>query len=171
MKGLIAISVFGVLAAGILYQQGQTVADMGYVLLVKHSVPARTAQTLELVPVGQVAGAEDTTKDESADPPTQTVIDLEGKPVTVVIGASGFFPSSVTVEAGTAIVWENTDTLAHYVTPDDHPSHTKYKGIWDDVGAGELAPGQSYTFIFSVPGTYTYHDHFIPESTGMIIVQ
>lgn len=110
--------------------------------------------------------------DTAASPETEnTVVDIETAPVTVRITADGFSPATLTIPAGTMVVWTNNDSAIHYVAPDVHTAHRKYRGIWDDVGAGRIASAETYAFIFSEPGIYTYHDHLFPSLTGTIIVQ
>lgn len=89
----------------------------------------------------------------------------------VSITSSGFGPQTVSISAGDSVIWTNNDTSAHYIAPDDHPTHKKYAGIWDDSGAGNISPGQTYTQKFNTPGTYTYHDHLNPTTKGTVIVK
>jgi plastocyanin len=62
-------------------------------------------------------------------------------------------PQSITVKAGTTVVWRNNETngTQHTVTsgPPNAPS-----GMFD---SGTLSPGQSYQFTFSTPGTFAYY--------------
>lgn len=89
----------------------------------------------------------------------------------VTITRSGFSPKTLTVQAGQRITWTNSDSSVHYVAPNDHPTHVKYSGIWNDDGTGQISPGQTYTITISTPGTYGYHDHLNPSTTGTIVVQ
>lgn len=90
--------------------------------------------------------------------------------VHVAITATGFSPQTVTIVAGQSIVWTNSDSAVHTPSPDDHPDHDKYAGIWDDAEQ-ELRNGERYEQLFLTPGTYTYHDHEDERLTGTIIVQ
>ncbi len=87
------------------------------------------------------------------------------------ITENGFSPNAKTIAVGQAIGWINNSSSTVYVAPDNHPSHMKYSGVWDDNGAGQISAGQTYTFTFTKAGTYTYHDHLNPSRTGTIIVQ
>lgn len=90
--------------------------------------------------------------------------------VQVLITPTGFSPQTVTITAGQSVVWTNTDTAIHTPTPDDHPDHDKYAGIWDDPN-DDLRTGETLSQLFLTPGTYTYHDHEDERLTGTIIVQ
>ena len=92
-------------------------------------------------------------------------------PGSVSITSAGFSPRTLTVQAGTTVTWTNNDTATHYVVPDDHPSHFKYAGVWDDDGTGQISRGQTYSNPFLLEGTYTYHDHLNPSTSGTIIVK
>lgn len=89
----------------------------------------------------------------------------------VSVTPSGFFPAQVTISKGSTIVWTNNSANTAYVTPDDHPNHTKYKGVWDDDGTGEIAPGETYSHTFSTTGTFTYHNHEDETQAGIVIVE
>lgn len=89
----------------------------------------------------------------------------------VAITRTGFDPQTVTVALGGTVTWANNDSSQHYVAPNNHPTHVLYAGIWDDNGTGNIGPGQTYSQTFSVAGTYHYHDHTNPSTTGTVIVQ
>ncbi len=90
---------------------------------------------------------------------------------TVLANGSTFSPATVTIRTGGTVTWTNNGTPAVYVAPDDHPSHLRYRGIWDDNGTGSIAAGESYSQTFSIPGTYYYHDHLNSATVGTVVVQ
>ena len=71
-----------------------------------------------------------------------------------------FLPSTLTITAGTVVTVTNDDSVAH---------------TWiSNTGAfnsGDIAPGSSYKFTFSTPGTHLYHCSIHPFMTGTIVVQ
>lgn len=93
------------------------------------------------------------------------------KTVAVSATSSSFSPGSVTINAGDTVKWTNNGSTTLYVAPDNHPSHTKYAGLWDDDGTVSMSAGASYSKTFTTPGTYTYHDHNNALVTGTVIVQ
>jgi plastocyanin len=76
----------------------------------------------------------------------------------VWIQGMAFTPVSITVSAGTTITWTNKDTAAHTVTSDSP--------LFD---SGSIAPGGTFSVIFSVPGSFKYHCSFHPSMTATVI--
>ena len=87
-------------------------------------------------------------------------------------GAPGYSPDTVTVVIGVnnTVTWMNNDTAgggtAHTVTPVTEPT----AGNWSN-GSGNLPAGMSYTFTFTVPGTYFYDCIYHTWMTGSVIVK
>jgi len=71
-----------------------------------------------------------------------------------------FSPSSLTIKAGTTVVWQNKDSAPHTVTSDSK----------NELNSGTLSQNQKYSHIFSAPGTYEYHCSFHTSMDGKIIV-
>ncbi len=91
-------------------------------------------------------------------------------PAAVSITGSGFSPATVSVKAGQAVVWTNSDSKPHFVTSDD----PKPTGNTPDPKSGQaIAAGGSYDYVFSKAGTYTYHDDLNPGSgfKGVVVVK
>ena len=77
-----------------------------------------------------------------------------------------FVPSTVTIEAGEAVTWDNTDTAAHTATggtPTDGPS-----GVFD---SSLIMAGGSYSHTFDTAGTYVYFCMVHPWMEGTVIVE
>jgi plastocyanin len=85
----------------------------------------------------------------------------QGKTTTVSIKNFAFSPANITVAPGTTVTWVNNDQTAHTATATD-PA-----GTFD---SGAVQPGQSYSFTFDKPGTYTYHCEIHPDMTGTVTV-
>jgi plastocyanin len=81
--------------------------------------------------------------------------------------SSGFSPAEVTVKPGTTVVFKNTDTQAHWPASNPHPVHTDLPGF--DAKKG-IAPGGSYSFVFSKVGVWGFHDHMHPSNGGHVTV-
>ncbi len=79
--------------------------------------------------------------------------------VPVTIKNFAFTPLTVTIPAGTTITWTNRDAIAHTATADDKT-----------FDSGNLNPGQSFSFTFDKPGTYSYICTYHPFMKGTIIV-
>lgn len=97
------------------------------------------------------------------------VLDMAGIGIThpvraqtmqVTIKNFSFQPATLTVPAGTTVTWTNQDSVDHTSTSDT--------GVWD---SGRLAPGQSFSFMFTQAGMFPYHCMIHPFMKGMIVVQ
>ncbi|MEK7608517.1 MAG: plastocyanin/azurin family copper-binding protein [Patescibacteria group bacterium] len=94
--------------------------------------------------------------------------DVSGIPKTVVkpgvqnieISNFAFFSNSIKVNLGTTVIWTNKDSVRHDVTSDT--------GLFKSP---LLSQGQVYSFLFSKPGTYSYHCGPHPQMTAKIIVE
>lgn len=92
-------------------------------------------------------------------------------PVTVnpVVSMRGnrFTPNTLQVKVGTRVIWVNaeTDGTAHTVTCTECPSTLPL-----DSGSTPIGPGQSFSFLFTIPGVYLYQSRLQPDMTGIIIV-
>jgi plastocyanin len=69
----------------------------------------------------------------------------------------------LTVKTGTVVTWVNQDGVSHTITSDT--------GSPVAFSSDSLSNGASYTFTFTLPGTYTYHCSIHPSMKGTIIVQ
>jgi plastocyanin len=88
---------------------------------------------------------------------------------SLAAGAPGYSPASITVVIGVnnTVTWTDNDgTTHHTVTPGNEPAGTPWT-----VGSGDLAPGASYSFTFTVPGTYSYSCAYHSTMMGTIVVK
>lgn len=126
-----------------------------------------SGQTIE----GSVGGTVDTEinieAENGAEPETETEADAEGE-VIVSMTSGGFSPSSITVKAGTTVTFVNNDTIAHWPASNPHPTHTTLSAF---DSKGKVMPGESYSHTFTDVGTWKYHCHLRPGSTGEVIVE
>ena len=77
----------------------------------------------------------------------------------VTIRNFAFGPQVVTVKLGTTVHWTNRDSEAHTVTGDTGAFNSPV-----------LQPGAGYSFMFTKPGTYSYHCTIHPFMTGKVVV-
>lgn len=81
-------------------------------------------------------------------------------PHEIVIDASGFDPSSLTIPSGEAVYWCNDDDEVHSVVFED-----------DGPASGPLDPEEcTEDLVFPTAGTYAYHDGDNTEATASITV-
>jgi len=87
----------------------------------------------------------------AADPPAK---------VSISIDNFSFTPNSITVAAGTTVVWTNQDDVPHNVT---NPSK--------EFKSPTLDTGERWEFTFKKTGTFDYYCTIHPQMTGKVIVQ
>ncbi len=82
----------------------------------------------------------------------------QGQNVTVMMQDNYFSPANITVPVGTTVTWVQSGNNPH--------TTTSYDGLWDS-GILPGGSGQSFSFTFNQPGTYTYfcRPH---EAQGMV---
>ncbi len=78
----------------------------------------------------------------------------------VFMNMNSFSPSSLTVTAGTTVVWENQEAVTHTAT-----SNT---GVFE---SGNMGKNDKFSYTFTTVGTYPYHCKFHGGMTGTIIVE
>jgi plastocyanin len=102
-------------------------------------------------------------------------------PATVVIKMldmpPSFAPAQVTIKAGDTVKWENVGNSVHHAT-DDPAAAIKPGDVANPAGAkpfdsGFLPPGSSFTYTFTVPGTYKYvcAAHETSGMSGEVVVR
>jgi plastocyanin len=87
-----------------------------------------------------------------------------------------YLPRQVTINVNDTVTWTNNDTEAHTVTSGigagiESLMNNKRgipNGIFD---SGSFKPGQSWTYTFSRPSTYTYFCTIHPWMEGVVTVQ
>ncbi|MBI2831771.1 MAG: cupredoxin domain-containing protein [Chloroflexi bacterium] len=78
---------------------------------------------------------------------------------SIAIGDNTYSPGIMSLAKGTAVKWTNTGHLPHTVTSDT--------GLFD---SGMLKPGQSFTFTFDQPDSYSYHCIYHSGQSGNVKV-
>jgi len=89
--------------------------------------------------------------------PTVKATPLPGLSQVVLIvdssnGSFGFSPATLTILPGTTVTWKNKSSAPHTVTSDDGQT----------FDSGNIAPGGTFTFKFTVAGSYPYHCNIHP---------
>ncbi len=96
----------------------------------------------------------------SEAPPNEAPDTGSGETIEVLIDNFVFEPQDLTVSVGDTVTWRNEDGgIPHTATAD--------AGDWD---SGSLGNGDTYSFTFTEPGTYTYLCTIHPSMTGTITV-
>jgi plastocyanin len=79
----------------------------------------------------------------------------------VTIDNFSFAPATLTIPAGTEVIWVNHDDIPHTVVSDDK---TTFK-------SRALDTDEKFSFTFTKPGIYTYFCSIHPKMTAKVIVQ
>jgi plastocyanin len=80
----------------------------------------------------------------------------------VTIDNFTFSTPSLTVAPGTRVVWTNRDDIPHTVTAAEDP-----RGLRSPA----LDTGETYSRVFSAPGTYHYFCSLHPRMQGIVVVK
>ena len=83
----------------------------------------------------------------------------QGEAVLVEIKKLAFSPDSITVPAGTVVIWRNLDSVQHTVT-----------STTSKFDSNIIDPGKDFSFSFLVPGTYDYYCKIHPFMKAKVIV-
>ncbi len=114
------------------------------------------AHVSEVTPVSQVT--EEVISDE----------DISVDDHTIRMGTEGYRPPNLTIQKGETVTFLNTDTKEHWPASDIHPSHAVYPAFDPKY---RIPPGESWSFTFERPGEWRYHDHILPDMSGVIMVE
>lgn len=111
--------------------------------------------------------------------PTKTVTPTQTPTPTAKIITytdSGFSPSPLAVKAGETVLYKNESSRSFWPASASHPTHAVYlvyggciNSIFDACKAYD--PGESWSFTFTVKGTWGYHDHINPSYFGSVVVE
>ena len=86
----------------------------------------------------------------------------EAQATQVVIDNFAFSPREIIVTPGTRVTWVNHDDVPHTVTSSVKPRAFDSKAMDTD---------DTFSFVFTTPGTYEYFCAVHPHMTGKIIVK
>ena len=86
---------------------------------------------------------------------------------TIVLREDGFHPRVITIRAGESVTFVNSRSKYFWPASDFHPSHSLYPAF---DAKEPLPPHARYTFTFTEPGTYPFHDHLAAYMFGVVRV-
>lgn len=72
-----------------------------------------------------------------------------------------FNPQTVTIPAGTTVIWTNNDST----------DHTVLSTTGNEIDSGTISPGETFAHMFNDPGTYEYHCSIHTTMVGKVIVE
>ena len=85
---------------------------------------------------------------------------VAGEEVAIDIVDFAFAPAELTVPVGTTVTWTNNDSVPHTATAED-----------GSFSSDTLNQGDSFSFTFDTPGTFTYVCALHPDMTATITVE
>lgn len=100
---------------------------------------------------------------ESTESGSESVLPASDNVVTLT--ENGFEPANLVVPVGAEVQFVNESGQGMWVASDPHPVHTDYA----DFDQKEV--GDTYSFTFTEPGAYTYHNHQNESQTGLVLVE
>lgn len=80
---------------------------------------------------------------------------------TVHIKNYKYHPAALTVHTGDKVTWTNDDSIGHTVTADNGSS----------FDSGDIAPGKSWSHVFTSKGSDGYHCSYHPWMKGTVTVK
>jgi plastocyanin len=78
------------------------------------------------------------------------------------------FANKLTIKANDQVVFTNNSSEALLVTFGEHGNHAEYP---DGKDHPMIAKGMTDTITFPKAGTYEFHNHYLDEHTGEIVVE
>jgi len=79
-----------------------------------------------------------------------------------------FIPSTVTIEVGETVTWDNTDGTAAHTATSGGPGGDDQGAVWD---SSLIMAGMSFSFTFDTAGTYDYFCMVHPWMAGSVVVE
>lgn len=120
---------------------------------------AASGAAVPTITPGAIATASSSSTSASSGP-GQTVTGQTAATIVKEQDSLSYNPTSVTIQAGQVLEWDNSGAIAHNVTFDDYPT------ITSDTMNG----GGKYQVKFTQPGTYKFHCTFHPGMNGQVTV-
>ncbi len=103
-------------------------------------------------------------------PPTETASVVGAVPEgahVITLTKEGFVPAELTVKNGETVTFNTTTGSLFWPASNLHPSHL----VYSEFDPKEpVQPDASWSFTFTKPGEWEFHDHLAPYFTGVITV-
>jgi plastocyanin len=128
------------------------------------------SQFLQIQPETGPPGGEGATSSPAAPgvPASGETPSPAGETATISMTDTGFVPSTLTVDAGTTVIFVNDGQALHWPASAVHPTHEILPEFDSQRG---VATGETYAYTFTQPGTWNFHDHLNAEFVGTITVE
>lgn len=121
------------------------------------------------------------TQNQQRLPPPTNQTPANEKNVIIYTNAD-YSPNTITIKAGETVIWKNQSSRSMWPASAMHPTHRVYSGTSLDEHCPDITnsdfdactgmlPGNSWSFKFDKIGSWKYHDHLNPYSTGTVAVE
>lgn len=80
----------------------------------------------------------------------------------------GFSPRVLRVKKGDQVLFKNETTTSMWVASGPHPYHTDLESF---DAQRPFEQGETYSYVFTQIGTWNYHNHYMSEDEGSIVVE
>jgi plastocyanin len=171
--GILAAFVVVAVVAGVMVYQTTTpdIVPTPSVDAPQFLSPSRAVllPTAAFNPFGPTPSPTPTTSPLSTSSPVSSPVSTATAAVTTIaITDTGFSPATVTIAAGSRVNFVNNGQGLHWPASDPHPVHSDLPGFDSKKG---LTTGEIYSFTFTTPGSWGFHDHLNPAAKGTVVVQ
>lgn len=100
-----------------------------------------------------------------ADSPTLNVRDSITHEISM--DDTNFSVTELVISQGDTVIFKNIGQEEHWPASNLHPTHEVYS---DFDSLSGIKPGDSWSMIFTKPGTWRFHDHLVPSIVGSVEV-
>jgi plastocyanin len=97
-------------------------------------------------------------------------------PNAILYTESGYTPNLLRIKVGTVVTFINSSSVKMWPASAMHPTHNVYPTTGGCLGSTfdacrGIPSGETWDFMFDIPGVWQYHDHLAPKNYGTIIVE
>jgi plastocyanin len=90
---------------------------------------------------------------------------------SILIEPRAFSPHVTTIQAGDRVTWSNHDNVEHFLTSAGPTAKPVARTVEDLEFHQLLAPENSYSHVFTAPGTYAYYCAIHLGMSGTVVVE
>jgi plastocyanin len=92
---------------------------------------------------------------------------MKSEEAVVSYDGNGFSPANLAVKAGTRVTFRNDSSASFWPASNVHPTHQLLPGF---DARQAIGAGGTYSFTFTSPGAWQYHNHLRAAQGGTITV-
>lgn len=119
------------------------------------------------------AGKNNSSQINYTEPETKFLnkVEIPAEAITVEIKENEFEPESLEIKKGETVTWLNSSGRYAWPASDPHPTHTNYSDTSPFFDPElPMKADEAWSFTFSKPGNWRYHDHLDSSKRGVIVV-